>query len=171
MNNIPKPKEGEYPKYFDTYLALNSSASYQDHINSQIKSCESLFEAKGAAWANRPYAEGKWTPKEVLGHLTDTERILTFRALCFARGEKSAFPGFDQDLYVLNAKFDQVATEDLIQDFKMQRMALLTLINILPEDSMTNIGQASGNPLSARALFWFIPGHFEYHLTILKERY
>jgi hypothetical protein len=171
MNNIQKPKEGEYPDYFDKYLALNSDEPYEVQIQEQIESCFRFFEAKGKAWADKAYAAGKWTPKEVLGHVIDTERIMTFRALCFARGEKSPLPGFDQDPYVLNAKFGQVAIHDLLEDFKIQRLALLSLIKTLPEESLTNLGQASGNPLSTRALFWIIPGHFQNHMIILNSRY
>jgi len=171
MNNLQSPKEGEYPNYFNRYFALNSPEPFQDQIHSQIEECTELFKSKGEDWSNKPYAAGKWSPKEVLGHVIDTERIMTFRALCFARGEKSALPGFDQDPYVLNARFGQVAISDLLEDFKNQRYALLSLIKTLPESSMANLGQASGNPISPRALFWIIPGHFVHHFSILKERY
>jgi hypothetical protein len=171
MNNIQKPEEGEYPNYFNKYLALNSDEPYEVQIQTQIESCSGFFEAKGKAWADKAYAAGKWTPKEVLGHVIDTERIFTFRALCFARGETSPLPGFDQDPYVLNAQFGQVAIQDLLEDFKNQRQALLSLIKTLPEESMTNLGLASGKPNSPRALFWMIAGHFEHHMIILKERY
>ena len=117
------------------------------------------------------YAEGKWTPKEVLGHTIDTERIMTFRALCFARGEKQAMPGFDQDPYVLLGRFDQVATVNLLADFEAQRKALLTLIATLSEEALDQVGTASGNSITPRALFWIIPGHFIHHFSILKERY
>lgn len=168
---MQSPKEGEYSNYFNRYLSLTSTQPYQNQILSQIEVCQTLFEEKGEEWANKAYAAGKWTPKEVLGHVIDTERIMTFRALCFARGEQAALPGFDQDPYVLNAKFDQVAIQDLLEDFKMQRLALISLIKTLPVDSLSNLGLASGNLISPRALFWIIPGHFEHHFSILKERY
>ena len=168
---MQSPKEGEYSNYFNRYLSLTSTQPYQNQILSQIEVCQALFEEKGEEWANKAYAAGKWTPKEVLGHVIDTERIMTFRALCFARGEQAALPGFDQDPYVLNAKFDQVAIQDLLEDFKMQRLALISLIKTLPVDSLSNLGLASGNLISPRALFWIIPGHFEHHFSILKERY
>jgi hypothetical protein len=171
MNNIQQPKEGEYANYFKGYLALNSTESYQEQLMTQIESCFSLFETKGEEWANKAYAEGKWTPKEVLGHIIDTERIMTFRALCFARGEKSPLPGFEQDEYVANAEFNQVHFQDLLKDFKNHRLALLSLIKTLPEESLSNLGLASGNSISPRALFWIIPGHFAHHFSILKERY
>jgi hypothetical protein len=171
MNNSQRPEEGEYPAYFRKYLALNSSESYENQIETQIKACYRFFEGKGNDWADKPYADSKWTPKEVLGHVIDTERIMTFRGLCFSRGEKSPLPGFDQDPYVTQAQFGQVAVSDLLEDFKNQRIALLSLIKTLPADSFSNLGQASGNQLSPRALFWIIPGHFEHHFSILKERY
>ena len=171
MNNIQQPKEGEYANYFKGYLALNSTEPYQKQLMTQIESCFSLFETKGEEWANKAYAEGKWTPKEVLGHVIDTERIMTFRALCFARGEQSPLPGFEQDEYVANAKYNEVDFQDLLEDFKNQRLALMSMIKTLPEESLTKLGQASGNSITPRALFWIIPGHFEHHFSILKERY
>jgi len=106
-----------------------------------------------------------------LGHIIDTERIMTFRALCFARGEKASLPGFDQDPYVLNARFGEVPTDYLLEDFVAQRKALLTMVKILPESSLDNVGHANANPITPRALFWIIPGHLTHHLRVLKERY
>ncbi len=171
MNNIQKPKEGEYAKYFERYLGLVSATSYKELIHSQLEKCLTLFKEKGEEWANTPYEVNKWTPKEVLGHIIDTERIMTFRALCFARGEQAPLPGFDQDPYVLHARFGRVPVQDLLEDFQNQRVALLSLIKTLPEESLVNQGQASGFPISVRALFWIIPGHFEHHMSVINERY
>lgn len=171
MNTFSLPKKGEYSAYFDTYISKVPDENFTDLILRQIKDLKLLFESKEAGWCSLPYAEGKWTPKEVLGHVIDTERIMTFRALCFARGEKNPLPGFDQDPYVVNARFGQVPVDLLLQDFEAQRMALLTLIKTLDESVLDNLGNANGNPISPRALFWIIPGHFVHHFRILKERY
>lgn len=171
MKIINQPNKGDYSAFFSTYLKLVSGNNYEEQILNQTDSILSVFHEKSLEWAEKSYEEGKWTPKEVLGHLIDTERIMTFRALCFARGEKSSLPGFDQDPYVLNARFGQVPTELLLEDFQAQRKALLTMIRILPEDSLDLPGRANGNSITPRALFWIIPGHFNHHLTILKERY
>lgn len=171
MNTFSLPKQGEYSGYFDTYISKVPDENYTDLILQQVKDLKELFQSKGQEWSEKPYAEGKWTPKEVLGHIIDTERIMTFRALCFARGEKNSLPGFDQDPYVLNARFGQVPTELLLEDFEAQRKALLSLIRTLNESVIDNVGTANGNPITPRALFWIIPGHFTHHYRIFKERY
>lgn len=171
MKTLDQPKKGDYSAYFSTYLKLVSGNNYEELILNQVDPLVSLFREKGSEWAEKAYSEGKWSPKELLGHVIDTERIMTFRALCFARGEKSALPGFDQDPYVLNAKFGKVPIEYLLHDFVSQRMALLSMLRLLPDDSLDLVGIANGNPITPRALFWIIPGHFIHHMNILKERY
>lgn len=171
MNTFSLPKKGEYPGYYDTYISKIPDENFSVLTLQQIEELKNLFQSKEPGWDSRPYAEGKWTPKEVLGHMIDTERIMTFRALCFARGESKALPGFDQDPYVLNARFGQVPIENLLADFEAQRKALLTLISTLNESVLDNVGNANGNPITPRALFWIIPGHFIHHFSILKERY
>ncbi|MFC3414468.1 DinB family protein [Algoriphagus hitonicola] len=171
MRSFHPPTKDEYPAYFDRYLQLNPQQDYPLLIEEQIQTIKELFKSKTSNWAEKPYQAGKWSPKEVLGHVIDTERIMTFRALCFARGERNALPGFDQDPYVLNARFGSVPSALLLEDFENQRKALLTLIQTLPEDSLDFHGKANGTKITPRALFWIIPGHFIHHLTILKERY
>ncbi|WP_297334962.1 DinB family protein [Algoriphagus sp.] len=171
MQTLLPPTKGDYPAYFERYLQLNPQKAYPLLIDEQIQKIKGLFETKPSSWAETPYQTGKWSPKEVLGHVIDTERIMTFRALCFARGERNALPGFDQDPYVLNARFGAIASELLLEDFESQRKALLTLIQTLPEDSLDISGTANGAKITPRALFWIIPGHFIHHLTILNQRY
>ncbi|REG92638.1 DinB family protein [Algoriphagus antarcticus] len=171
MKTLSQPKKGDYSAFFSTYLKLVSGNDYEEQILKQVDLLVTLFHEKGSEWAEKAYEEGKWTPKEVLGHVTDTERIMTFRALCFARGDKSSLPSFEQDPYVLNARFGQVPIHLLLDDFVAQRFSLLSMTRILPADSFDFVGQADGNPITPRALFWIIPGHFTHHLNILKERY
>ncbi len=171
MKTLNQPKKGDYSNFYSTYLNLVTGDNYKEVILDQIDQLVDHFKEKGSQWSETPYAVGKWTPKEVLGHIIDTERIMTFRALCFARGEKSALPGFDQDPYVLNARFGQVPLEDLLEDFVAQRMALLSMIKTLPEDTLDLVGQASGNPITPRALLWIIPGHFKHHFQLFLDKY
>jgi hypothetical protein len=171
MKTLEKPREGDYPAFFSTYLKRVSGNNYEEQILKQVDLLVSLFHEKGIDWAEKPYAEGKWTPKEVLGHMIDTERIMTFRALCFARGDKSALPGFDQDDYVVSGKFGNIPLHYLLDDFVAQRISLVSMFRSLPDGSIDFVGQANGNPITPRALFWIIPGHFKHHLNILKERY
>ncbi|MBN7810712.1 DinB family protein [Algoriphagus sp. H41] len=171
MNSFALPQTGTYPSFYHTYISKLSEAQYQDLILSQVAEIRALFGSKEESWATSPYAPGKWSPKEVLGHIIDTDRIMTFRALCFSRGEQSALPGFDQDPYVINAGFNQVETGLLLADFEAERKALATLMSTLDESILDNVGTANGNPISPRSLLWIIPGHFIHHLNILKERY
>jgi hypothetical protein len=140
-------------------------------IQSQTQELKAFFASKPKGWANEPYAPGKWSPKEVLGHCIDTERIMTFRALCIARGEKKLLPGFDQDPYVVQGQFNAVAVDDLLVDFELQRQAILSMVRTFPEASFQEIGSANGNPMSTRALLWIIPGHFLHHFEVLQQAY
>jgi hypothetical protein len=117
------------------------------------------------------YAPGKWTAKEVLSHIIDTDRVMTFRAMCFARGEKATLPGFDQDLYVANAAANKVPLVNLLEDFEMSRYAMVSMMKTLPEEAFARFGKANGHHVSVRSLFHIMAGHTLHHLSILRERY
>ena len=171
MSTFTLPSKGEYSPYYETYISKLGDQNFSTLIQSQTQELKSFFASKPKEWASMPYAPGKWTPKEVLGHLLDTERIMTFRALCIARGEKKLLPGFDQDPYVVQAQFNAVSLDDLLADFEMQRQAILSMVRTFPEASFQEIGSANGNPMSTRALLWIIPGHFMHHFEVLQQKY
>jgi hypothetical protein len=171
MNTFSLPSKGEYPPYYENYISKLGDQNFSTLIQSQTQELKSFFASKPEEWANMPYAPGKWTPKEVIGHLLDTERIMTFRALCIARGEKKLLPGFDQDPYVVQGQFNAVALDDLLADFEMQRQAILSMVRTFPEASFQEIGSANSNPMSTRALLWIIPGHFMHHFQVLQQHY
>lgn len=171
MKTFSLPSKGEYPPYYETYISKLADANFSELLLSQIEQLKTLLASKPAGWDTSPYAPGKWSPKQVLGHCIDTERVMTFRALCIARGDKSSFPGFDQDPYVTQGEFDDVPIELLLADFVNQRNAVLSLIQTLPEPSFQEIGNANGNPMSTRALLWIIPGHFMHHFQVLQQAY
>jgi hypothetical protein len=171
MNTFSLPSKGEYPPYYETYISKLGDQPFSTLIQSQTQELKAFFSSKPEGWANEPYAPGKWTPKEVLGHILDTERIMTFRALCIARGDKNSLPGFDQDPYVQQGQFNAVPLDVLLADFVNQRQALLSLVQTLPAASFEEIGSANGNPMSTRALLWIIPGHFMHHFQVLQQAY
>jgi hypothetical protein len=171
MNLFSLPDKGDYPAYFETYISKIPDENYSGQILRQVNELREFLQSKASGWESKPYSEGKWTPKEVLGHLLDTERIMMFRALCFARGEQNALPGFDQDTYVIIGRFNEISTELLLKDYEAQRNALLTFFNTLNEGVLDQSGNANGNPITPRALLWIISGHFIHHFNILKERY
>lgn len=117
------------------------------------------------------YAPNKWTIKEMLGHIIDTERILTYRALCFARNEKQALPGFEEDDYVANTDFGTSSFEDMIQEFETLRRANLYFFNSLTETELDRMGKASLSTLSVRTLIYVCAGHVIHHSNIISERY
>jgi hypothetical protein len=171
MNTFSLPSKGEYPPYYETYISKLGDQNFSTLIQAQIQELKAFFASKPEGWVNEPYVPGKWTPKEVLGHILDTERIMTFRALCIARGEKKLLPGFDQDPYVVQGQFNTVSLDDLLADFEMQRQAILSMVRTFPEASFEEIGSANGNPMSTRALLWIIPGHFIHHFEVLQQAY
>jgi hypothetical protein len=117
------------------------------------------------------YADGKWSVREMLGHMTDAERVFGFRAFCFSRGEQNALPGFDQNDYVARARFDRCSLADLVQEFGQLREANLTVLRRLDGDEWQRMGTASGTPVSVRALAYIMAGHVRHHLQILSTRY
>jgi hypothetical protein len=171
MKTFSLPSKGEYPPYYESYISKLAEANFSDLLLKQIEQLKTLLSSKPAGWENTPYAPGKWSPKEVLGHCIDTERIMTFRALCIARGEKKLLPCFDQDPYVVQGQFNAVALDDLLADFELQRQAILSMVRTFPEASFEEIGSANGNPMSTRALLWIIPGHFMHHFEVLQQAY
>ncbi len=171
MKTFSLPSKGEYPPYYETYISKLAEANYSDLLLLQIEELKKLLASKPAGWETKPYAPGKWSPKEVLGHCIDTERIMTFRALCIGRGDKNSLPGFDQDPYVQQGQFDDVPLDLLLADFVNQRQAILSLVQTLPAASFKEIGSANGNRMSTRALLWIIPGHFMHHFQVLQQSY
>jgi len=171
MNTFSLPSKGEYSAYYETYISKLGDQNFSTLIQSQIQELKSFVASKPEGWANVPYAPGKWTPKEVIGHCIDTERIMTFRSLCIARGEKKLLPGFDQDPYVVQGQFNAVSLDDLLSDFEVQRQAILTMARTFPKAAFQEVGSANGNPMSTRALLWIIPGHFMHHFQVLQHAY
>jgi len=117
------------------------------------------------------YAEGKWTPIEMLGHIVDTEKILLYRALSVARGEKQSLLGFDEDDYVNATNFNKKSLRSLLQQFKAQRKSSVLFFKSLSKRELDRIGKANQLPTNARVLAWFLAGHELHHLKILQERY
>ena len=117
------------------------------------------------------YAPDKWSIKEVIGHITDAERIIGYRALAVARGEMKSLPGFDENAYVENAKFDAWPLGQLAETFALVRRSHIVLFRNFPEEAWTRRGLANDSPVSVRGLVYTILGHERHHLGVLRERY
>ena len=164
-----RPQTAEYPIWAEKYISLvegdvmdllkRQASEFPDFINSLVEK------------ADFAYAPGKWTIKQLIGHIIDTERILVYRLTCFARGENHALPGFEEDDYVAHAHFEDRSLLSLSEEFALLRKANLYLFNSLNEKEMSRSGTASERQISVRALLFVIPGHIIHHTQVIKSRY
>lgn len=166
-----KPPESEYPAYYHRYIAALGDVDLAEILRTEVQVIESLGALMNDDDALFRYAEGKWSIKEVLGHLIDCERVFAYRAMCIARGEAQPLPGFDEDAYVANAAFDARSLRSLVEEFTSVRNATITLMESMTSSAMQLSGTANDNPITVRALLWIIAGHTEHHLRVLRERY
>lgn len=172
MRTIAKPAAGEYPPYAAMYLdLLPDDGRVLAHLEDQARLIDAFFRALPADRLRYRYAPGKWTPKEILLHLADDERIYAYRALRFARGDGTELPGFDQDPYAAASGADARALESLLAEHAAVRASTLSLFANLPDAALTRSGVANGARVTVRALAWHIAGHELHHLKILRERY
>ena len=166
-----KPKAGDYNSYYDRYISLIEDEDILKVLKEQLKSSITFLKSFSEDDGNYAYADGKWTVKELLGHVIDTERIMTYRALSFARNEEQSQPGFEQDDYVSYGNFNKRTLQDLIEELKLVREANCILFNSLDEEALNRKGIASEFEISVLALIFIIAGHEKHHMKILKERY
>jgi hypothetical protein len=167
MNRRPEPTE--HAPYFSHYIELVPETDILSALSKQAVETRAVLSA--ARDPSFRYAPGKWTIKQVVGHMGDVERIFAYRALSIARGEKKALPGFDEDSYVRGADFDSWPYSDLVDALGVIRGANVLMFRHLPPEAWDYRGIASENPASVRALAYVILGHERHHLQILRERY
>ena len=170
---ISRPTENEYnaTSFQSRYIQAVTGDDALKTVRENISIVENFFNNIPAEKLHFRYAEGKWTPIEILGHIIDAERILAYRALCIARGEKQSLPGFEEEDYVKATNFEKLSLKNLLQHYKAVRKANILLFKTFTAKEMKRIGKANNISYSARAMVWLIAGHELHHLTVLKERY
>lgn len=168
---IQKPQPGEHDPYYALYIEAVREGDLLRQLESQGAELLDLLRGFGEARGTYRYAPGKWSVKEVLGHITDTERVFAYRALRFARADATSLPGFEQDGYVAAAGFDRRTLADLAEEFADVRRATIKLFAGMDAIALSRAGVASGSPLTVRAAAWIIAGHEQHHARILRERY
>jgi hypothetical protein len=168
---INYPAENEYPAHFKHYISLVKIDSGIKAIENQIIELQQFISIIPVEKENYAYAPGKWTVKEVIGHLCDTERIMGYRALCIARGEQKNLLSFDENLYVQNANFSTRSIYDLVHEFSIVRESNMAMFKSFDNTVLDKIGTANNSKVSVRAILFMIAGHEKHHLNILKERY
>jgi hypothetical protein len=171
MPRYDRPDPREFAPFYAGYVASVPEGDVLGILAQQTDDLRSLLHPlPPATWRHR-YAPGKWSVAEVLGHLCDAERILTCRALRFARGDVTPVPGFEENDYVPMGRFDDRAPHSLLAEFEMIRSASLALFRHLPDDAPARVGNANGADVSVRALLYIITGHQRHHLEVLRDRY
>jgi len=168
---IHKPTASEYPAFFSKYIELAHSDNLMQELKlNSIKTIE-LLEGITDEQASFRYATGKWSLKEVVGHMVDTERIMSYRTLRIARGDVTPLPGFDENALVIHAGFSELAIQSLLQDFSIVRQATLSLLEQLPSHAWSRVGIVSNNEITVRSLGFIIVGHELHHRKVIVERY
>jgi hypothetical protein len=168
---VGRPEPDEIPPHYVGYIKRVPELDPVMVCAAQIEETAELLHGLSDNDAMHRYARGKWSIKEVVGHLSDVERIMAYRALRIARGDTTALPGFDENTYVPIAKFDARSLADLMGELRTVRAGTLALLRTFDADAWRRRGTASGKPVSVRALAYMIPGHERHHLEILRTRY
>ncbi|HYL85035.1 MAG TPA: DinB family protein [Candidatus Angelobacter sp.] len=168
---MKRPEATEYADYYAKYISHVPGADFLSVLDTERSQMAKLFAARSERDGNFSYAPGKWTVKETLGHVTDTERIFSYRALRIGRGDTTPLPGFEQDDFVRNGGFAARTLADLAEEFAAVRGATLSLFRSFGEEALSRRGVASQKEITVRALGFISAGHQIHHRMILEERY
>jgi hypothetical protein len=168
---IARPEPGEYNPYYERYISLVEGADILTTLDAQRRETMLLLCSRNEADGDFRYAPDKWSAKEVMGHVCDTERIFAYRALRISRADQTPIEGFEQDDYVRNGPFARFPLEEIVEDYIAVRRATLTLFRNLDEAAWTRRGVANKNEVTVRALAYIIAGHELHHRRILEEKY
>ncbi len=168
---IGAPSSEEYGAFYEKYVRLIPEGSIIQHLEQQGKDVQALLAGLTEEQGNFRYEPGKWSLKEVMGHLNDNERIMINRLLRIARGDKLPQPGYDQDVLMQNNPFDSYTVAEIAEEHAAIRHSSLLLLKKLSPDAWLQTGVMSDYPASARAIAYIVAGHELHHLNIIKERY
>jgi DinB superfamily len=168
---IGRPQEREAAKYYFTYIDRVVGDDVAGTIESQLETASELYSGISEGKSLHRYAPEKWSVRQVLNHVTDTERAFAFRALWFARGFEASLPGYDQNIAAAGAEADRLSWAAHVEEFRRVRLATISLFRNMPAEGWARSGIASDNRVSVRAVAYIIAGHVEHHNAILRERY
>ncbi|HDX9578605.1 TPA: DinB family protein [Bacillus pseudomycoides] len=166
-----RPEANEYNPYYATYINLLAEGDIVHILEEQIKETNLVLKDISDSEGLFRYAPNKWSVKEVLGHIADTERIMAYRLLSIARCETVALPGYNDDMYVLRAEFDKQSIQNLLENLTIVRQSTVHLLKSLDAEAWLQRGVANNSEVTVRALAYIIGGHELHHRKIIKERY
>ena len=171
MMTQKRPQKSEYAVFYEKYVALVPGGDFLEILQDQQATLLRLLSPLTDEQANFRYAPGKWSIKEVVGHISDAERIFAYRLLRIARGDQTPLPGFEQDPYIANGNFSARPLSNLLEELSAVRKASVTLVCSLDEKAWMRRGVASQKEITALAIAFIIAGHERHHRMILEERY
>jgi uncharacterized damage-inducible protein DinB len=172
MKEIPKPIAGEFAPYASMYIdLLPNDNQVLSHLQANLQVMQEFILTFPPEKLTYRWAEGEWTIKEILVHIIDDERIYCYRALRFARNDKTELPGFEQDDYVTYSGANERTLADILDEYRAVRAATLTFFNSLEDNALTRSGVANGHVMSVRAAAYHLAGHELHHLNSIKENY
>ena len=166
-----RPGPDEHAQFYAGYIQQVPDGDILAILQDQRRSVPALLRGLSPEQADHRYAPGKWSVKEVIGHMIDTERVMSYRALRLARGDETPLPGYDQDDYVEAAGFADRALPALVAEFESARAATSSLFRGLEDAMWDRRGTANGQPVSVRGLAYIIAGHVAHHMEIIRTRY
>jgi len=166
-----RPLPNEYPTFSQKYIESVKTENIIKELRDQVIDIQAIISEIPEDKEEYVYAEGKWTIKEIIGHIIDAERVLGYRALRFARKDRTPLPGYDENLYVANANFSKQTLYSLGHEFAIVREANLALFKVWDEEALSQIGVANNSEISVRALLFMIAGHASHHMSVIKDKY
>ena len=169
MHGRPQPNEAA--SYYSLYIDRVTSDDIVSVLASQLDETVALLSGISEEQSLQRYAPDKWSMRELLGHVNDTERVFMYRAMWFARGFQDPLPSFDQEIGFKAASSDKVSWANHIDEFRAIRLSTLAFFRNLPDDAWVRSGIASDSPVTVRALAYIVAGHASHHLNVLRERY
>lgn len=168
---MERPANSEYAEYYHRYVGRVPDGDIVRFLEAQCVEMESLLADVPAGKADYRYADGKWSIREVIGHVNDVDRVFAYRMVAFARGDGNPIPGMEQDEWVASANFGERTLADLVSEFVAIRRSLVALCTSLDEAALMRRGTASGVEFTARSIPWILAGHVLHHLEVIRERY
>ncbi len=168
---MPRPIAGTYPPYFDNYIKLVDEQDVLEAFNQQQRILNEFFDNISEEKYGYAYAPGKWTLKELLQHVIDTERIFSYRALAISRKETASLPSFDENLYAENSFANNRSWQSLLEELKVVRLSTILLYNSFTTEMLQQSGVASDKPFIVNALGFTTVGHLYHHKNVIESRY
>jgi uncharacterized damage-inducible protein DinB len=168
---MKRPEPNEYPSFYQSYVDNVRSSNIIKELTDQVLDIQAIISEIPEEKENYKYAEGKWTIKEIIGHIIDTERVLGYRAMRFARKDKTPLPGYDENFFVANANFQKQTLYSLGHEFAIVREANLALFKVWDEEALSQTGVANDLDVSVRAILFMIAGHATHHINVIKLKY